>query len=134
AYLALPEILKPFGYLAHTGGAGTQDLRAAFVSPWNDLDYLFHPNTFVTRESFPSLWWVNPAIQVGAGLGLALLSALLLPQSKELGRALGLRPLLEKVDSLLARLMPAGAGRKKVEGERTGPTGNPIYWKETTVN
>lgn len=129
-------------------GIGTLDIYAAYVSPWNDLEYLFHPSSFVTRESFPSHWWVNPLVQVSLGSGLALASAVLVPYSKDIGRALGLKAALDKIDAVLARFAgakkhadesmatggAAGGAAALLRAERHGPTGNPIYWKETTVN
>lgn len=135
AYMALPALLELGGIFHRMGarGAGTIDPAAPLASPFFDLMYLFEPHRFVASESFPSRWWVNPALNGAAGLTLALLAGLLLPASREIERAFDLRRSLERLDALLARLMPGGLGRK-VADVRPGPTGNPIFWKETTVN
>ncbi|MBI3725621.1 ABC transporter permease subunit [bacterium] len=132
-YLASPAILTPLGFFAQTRGAGSYDARTAYASPFFDILYLFSPSSFVARESFAQHWWINPLISLGAGGVLALLSVVLLARARHIDRALGLRQMLEGVDKLAAGLMP-GKTARKLAAERPGPVGNPIYWKETTVN
>lgn len=139
AVLGLPAILAnlPVGY-AHF------DPRGPLVSPFYDLMYVAHPTWFVPAASVATDWWVCPLWNVGAGLGLVLLSGLLLPHAKELERLFSVRRQLDAFDRTTAlllqprrliRMMTRGAADevKAVESRPVGPQ-NPIYWKETTVN
>ncbi len=132
-YVAAPAILQPFGYFATRGGAGTYARETAYASPWFDLLYLFEPSHFVSRESFPERWWINPALAFAAGLALAALSGFLLIHARGIDKAVGLKPLFDRIDRVLAAIGGQSA-RKRMEAERSGPKGNPIYWKETAVN
>ena len=135
ASLALPDLLVLGGAFARVGagGAGTIDARAPLLSPIYAVMSLFEPAKFVASESFPTSWWVNPTINVLAGTALALAAGRLLPIAKDIERAFDPRRALEGLDGVLARLMPAALVRRFGDA-RPGPAGNPIYWKETTVN
>jgi ABC-type transport system involved in multi-copper enzyme maturation permease subunit len=133
AYIAAPVVLQPFGVFVSKLGAGTYAPATAYTSPWYDLVYLFEPSHFVARESFPELWWVNPLLSVGAGVCLSLLAAVLLTHARGIDKALGLKPLFDLIDrGLLA--VGGQSAKKRMDAERSGPKGNPIYWKETAVN
>lgn len=132
AYIAAPVILAPFGIFA-ARSAGTYAAATAYVSPWFDLVYLFDPSHFVSRESFPERWWINPALSVATGLGLASLSAVLLTYARGIDKALGLKRVFDVIDRGLAAIGGQSA-KRRMEAERRGPKGNPIYWKETAVN
>jgi ABC-type transport system involved in multi-copper enzyme maturation permease subunit len=132
AYLAGPALLEAVGVFP-ARAPGTYDPRTALASPWFDLMYLFHPTAFVSQESFPKHWWVNPLGSVAVGLTLATVSALLLSRARELDRALGLKPVFELMDRALA-FVGGTRAKKQLDADRPGPTGNPIYWKETSVN
>ena len=108
--------------------------------------HIFQPSKFVALESLPARWWINPALTMVAALGLAVAAGYASRFSKTIDRALGLRPVFDMIDRVMlgllrGRVTQAVAGKSldpiaaKVEStSRTGPTGNPIYWKETTVN
>ncbi|MEZ0228120.1 MAG: ABC transporter permease subunit [Planctomycetota bacterium] len=132
-YVFSPAVLQAFGVFASKAGAGTYAPATAYVSPWYDLVYLFETSKFVSRESFPERWWINPLISVAGGVGLATLSSMLLTHARGIDKALGLKPVFDLMDRGLAAIGGASA-KKKMDAERTGPKGNPIYWKETSVN
>jgi ABC-type transport system involved in multi-copper enzyme maturation permease subunit len=133
AYISAPAILQSFGMFVSRAGAGTYAPTTAYVSPWYDLVYLFEPSHFVSRESFPERWWINPALSVMAGSALAVLSGALLIHARGIDKALGLKPVFDAIDRGLAAIGGQSA-KKRMDAERSGPRGNPIYWKETAVN
>jgi ABC-type transport system involved in multi-copper enzyme maturation permease subunit len=133
--ISLPFLLDATGAL--TTPAGTHPLLAAYISPLYDMVYLFQTSSFVSTESFPSRWWVFPLWSTGVGLFLAAMAGLLLPRANAIERVLSLRKVLEGFDQLTERTLSFGRRAKaKQAGEERVPIGkgNPIYWKETSVN
>ena len=132
--IALPLLLATTGVVVTK--PGTHPLLAAYISPLYDMIYLFQTSTFVATESFPSRWWVCPAWCVGTGLTFATLAGVLLPRAASIERVLSLRKFLERFDQFTERVL---SFRRKVkqDSDRERPPvgeGNPIYWKETSVN
>lgn len=127
------------------GRPGPQALYAAKISPMYTMDFVFNPTHFsATAETHG--WWIAPAWSAGAGLGLVLLSALLLPRAAGVSSALSVRRALDAFDRttylllrprlLLGRLRGEAAAPGSPGPVESRPVGvqNPIYWKETTVN
>lgn len=123
------------------------------LSPLWDLHYVFHPSRHVSTASEPTYWWVFPLAAVGASLVLVLVAALLLPRARDLGNRLSLRKVMEVLDFVIGyafslkpkykRALAKVRGQDPDEAVRAsfGPAlrrpigrGNPIYWKEVTVN
>jgi ABC-type transport system involved in multi-copper enzyme maturation permease subunit len=144
--LVLPLALEAFGIVG--AKAGTFPLLAAKISPVYDLIYLFHPQRFVSTESFPNSWWICPLWNVGLGLSLVLISGLILPYARAVTRVMSLRQTLDAFDrfSFFLIRFRFGAVLRMVTGQtaeaedkineqhRAIGKQNPIYWKETCVN
>lgn len=144
--LVLPLALEKFGVLG--AKAGAFPLLAAQISPVYDLIYLFHPQRFVSTESFPKSWWVCPLWNAGLGLTFVLVSGLILPYARAVTRVMSLRQSLDAFDRFSFFLIrfrfgavlrmvtgKAAATEDKINEEhRAIGKQNPIYWKETCVN
>ncbi|MGE0712503.1 MAG: ABC transporter permease [Planctomycetota bacterium] len=133
--ISLPLLLETTGVLSSR--PGTYPLLTAYMSPLYDMVYLFETSKFVATESFPSRWWVFPAWGSGVGLVCAAAAGVLLPHSRSIERVLSLRRLLERFDETTEKALSLGRRAKaKQAGADRVPVGkgNPIYWKETSVN
>jgi len=133
AILGGPALLQQMGL--YSVPPGQFSLGAAYASPLYDMIYLFRTSSFVATESFPLNWWVAPLWCLGGGLLCVFTSGILLPYATSIDRVLNMRRVLERFDSMTEKTLsvfrrsaPAGAERPPVG------TGNPIYWKETSVN
>ncbi|MCA8920601.1 MAG: ABC transporter permease subunit [Planctomycetes bacterium] len=153
ALLAAPYLLKSLGLLQGAVLTSSGVPIEPTVSPLWDMHYVFHPSRHVATESEPTYWWVFPTVSVAASVGLVLFAALLLPRARAINSRLSARRLLEALDfvlgylfalkpryrALLARARgqdPGEAIAKHVAKKEARPIGrgNPIYWKEVTVN